>query len=248
MRSGLYGRVRQISFVQAAPQLAPGQVMGLAAGTADSSSVPLTWQADTVGTPPISYRIEYKRAADSTWSLDTTQAGINRTVTGLQAGTAYQFRVRAENAAGAGAYSDVVTATTTSAAAVLVVDSSTRRYNAYSWVSAPGQVGSTTPANLSVAPGAGGTPGVVGEILSLQFSATGGGLGTLLLYIRGNGGASSEPGSFTSKDAIPFTTMVIDGVTYRKADATFQNGYQLAFSGVPDPFAGASLTHGILFT
>lgn len=112
MRSGLYGRVRQISFVQAAPQIAPGQVMGLAAGTAGSSSVPLTWQADTVGTPPVSYRVEYRRAADSTWSLDTTQAGTSRTVTGLQAGTAYQFRVRAENAAGAGAYSDVVSATT----------------------------------------------------------------------------------------------------------------------------------------
>lgn len=112
MRSGLYGRVRQISYVQ---PVAPGQVTGLAAGTPTATSVPLTWPAVTVGTPPISYRIEYKRAADSTWSLDTTQAGISRTVTGLQAGTAYQFRVRAENAAGAGDYSAIVSASTPAA-------------------------------------------------------------------------------------------------------------------------------------
>ena len=112
MRAGLYGRLRQIGFVQAAAPVAPGQVAGLAAGIADSSSVPLTWQADAIGTPPISYRIEYKRAADGTWSLDTTQTGTSRTVTGLQAGTAYQFRVRAENEAGAGVYSAVLSAST----------------------------------------------------------------------------------------------------------------------------------------
>jgi len=130
----------------------------------------------------------------------------------------------------------------------LVVDGSSRRYNAYSWVSSPGQVGSTTPAKLSVVPGAGGTPGALGEILSLQFAAGSGGLGTLMLYVRGNGSTSTTPGSFASKDAVPFTTMVIDGVTYRKADATFQNGYQLAFANVPDPFGGSSLSHSIRFT
>lgn len=242
MRSGLYGLVRQISYT---PPVAPGQVTGLAAGPADSSSVPLTWQAATLGTPTISYRIEYKRAADSSWVFDTTQTGTSRIVTGLLASTAYQFRVRAENAVGEGAYSAIVSATT---AAALVVDGTSRRYNAYSWVSSPGQVGSTTPASLSVVPGAGGTPGVVGEILSLQFASSGGSLGTLLLYVRGEGSTSNSPGSFASRDSVPFTTMVIDGVTYRKADATFQNGYQLAFANVPDPFGGSSLSHSIRFT
>ncbi len=115
MRTGLYGRIGQISYTPPPAVVAPGQVTGLAAGTADTSSVPLNWQADTLGTPPISYRIEFKRSADATWSLDTTQAGTSRTVSGLQAGTAYQFRVRAENTAGAGAYSAVASASTTAA-------------------------------------------------------------------------------------------------------------------------------------
>lgn len=134
------------------------------------------------------------------------------------------------------------------AAAILVVDSTTRRYNAYSWVSAPGQVGSTTPPNLSVIPGASGTPGAVGEILSLQFSSSGGGTGTLSLYVRGNGSGADSPGSFANRDAVPFTTMTLDGVAYQKSAATLANGYQLHFSGVPDPLGGASLSHSIRFT
>lgn len=131
---------------------------------------------------------------------------------------------------------------------VLTVDSATRRYNAYSWVSAPGQVGSTTPANLSVVPGAGSAPGALGEILSLQFAAGSGGLGSLALYVRGNGSTSTTPGSFASRDAVPFTTMTIDGVAYQKANAAFDSGYILRFNNVPDPFGGTSLTHSILFT
>jgi len=237
--------VRQISYVL---PVAPGQVTGLAAGTPTASSVPLSWSAVAIGTPPLSYRIEYKRVADSSWTLDTVQSGTTRVVSGLQANTSYQFRLRAENAAGVGAYSDVVTAATISAAAVLTVDSSTRRYNAYSWVSSPGQVGSTTPVNLSVVPGAGSAAGAVGEILSLQFAAGSGGLGSLALYVRGNGSTSTTPGSFASRDAVPFTTMTIDGVAYQKANAAFDSGYILRFNNVPDPFGGTSLTHSILFT
>lgn len=127
----------------------------------------------------------------------------------------------------------------------VTVDSTTRRYVAYAWVSAPGQVGSTNPANMSVSPGVGSAPGQVGEILSLQWSSN-----TLSLYVRGNGSndATSNPGSFASLAAVPFTTMKIDGVAYNKASGSLRSGYIVDFAGVADPFAGASLTHSIEFT
>lgn len=127
----------------------------------------------------------------------------------------------------------------------VTVDSSTRRYVAYSWVSSPGKVGSTSPLNMSVAPGVGSAAGQVGEILSLQWSVN-----VLQLYVRGNGSddANSNPGSFSSLSQVPFTTMKINGVAYNKANATLRSGYILDFSGVADPFSGASLTHTIEFT
>ena len=72
----------------------------------------------------------------------------------------------------------------------VTVDSASRRYVAYSWVSAPGKVGSTHPLNMSVVPGVGSAAGQVGEILSLQWSVN-----ILQLYVRGNGSTSSTPGS-----------------------------------------------------
>jgi len=125
----------------------------------------------------------------------------------------------------------------------VTVDSSTRRYVAYEWVSAPGKVGSTSPLNMSVSPGVGSGAGQVGEMLSLQWSAN-----TLQLYVRGNGSTSSTPGSFSSLSQVPFTTMKINGVAYNKSAATLVSGYQLEFAGVADPFSGASLTHAIEFT
>lgn len=127
----------------------------------------------------------------------------------------------------------------------VTVDSSTRRYVAYEWVSSPGKVGSTSPLNMSVSPGVGGGAGQVGEILSLQWSVN-----TLSLYVRGNGSsdASANPGSFASLASVPFTTMKIDGVSYNKAGATLRSGYIVDFSGVADPFSGAALTYSIEFT
>jgi len=127
----------------------------------------------------------------------------------------------------------------------VTVDSASRRYVAYSWVSSPGKVGSTSPLNMSVSPGVGSAAGQVGEILSLQWSVN-----VLQLYVRGNGSddANSNPGSFSSLSQVPFTTMKINGVAYNKANATLRSGYILDFSGVADPFSGASLTHTIEFT
>lgn len=87
----------------------PGQVTGLAAGTATGATMPLTWTATATAT---SYLIEYKAAASGTWltgSTVTTNAG---TVSGLTDSTSYNFRVSAINAAGTGTVSATTTAST----------------------------------------------------------------------------------------------------------------------------------------
>lgn len=128
MRTGLYGRLRQISYTPPPPVVAPGQVTGLAAGAPGETSVPLSW-AQPAGTAPLTYRLEFKRTADAAWSVAAAaNTSLSYTVTGLLAGTAYQFRVRAENAVGVGSYSNVVSATTDQATSTAALVASNPSY------------------------------------------------------------------------------------------------------------------------
>ncbi|WP_405811795.1 glycoside hydrolase family 18 protein [Streptomyces sp. NBC_01520] len=86
------------------PVVVPAAPTGLRAGTATSSSVPLSWTASSGATGYHVYR-------NGTKVLDTT--GTSATVTGLAASTAYSFQVTAANAAGESARSAAVGATTT---------------------------------------------------------------------------------------------------------------------------------------
>ncbi|MFD4034535.1 chitinase [Streptomyces sp. NPDC058637] len=86
------------------PVVVPAAPTGLRAGTATSSSVPLSWTASSGATGYHVYR-------NGTKVLDTT--GTSATVTGLAASTAYGFQVTAVNAAGESAKSAAVSATTT---------------------------------------------------------------------------------------------------------------------------------------
>ncbi|MEU5718434.1 glycoside hydrolase family 18 protein [Streptomyces sp. NPDC020403] len=81
----------------------PAAPTGLRAGTATSSSVPLSWTASPGATGYHVYR-------DGAKVLTTT--GTSATVTGLAASTAYSFQVTAVNAAGESARSAAVGVTT----------------------------------------------------------------------------------------------------------------------------------------
>lgn len=88
---------------------APAQVTGLTAGTATAFEQPLSWSASARAA---SYLVEYKTHASSTWLTFETATALASTVAGLAYSTQYDYRVTAYNAAGAGASSDVLTATT----------------------------------------------------------------------------------------------------------------------------------------
>jgi hypothetical protein len=97
---------------------APGQVTGLAVGTATQTSIALTWSVPGGGAPS-SYTVQSRLSGTTTWTTASTSVIATAfTVTGLAAATAYDFEVFAVNAAGTGAASAVHTASTSAPALV----------------------------------------------------------------------------------------------------------------------------------
>src|SRR5204863_4036667 len=83
----------------------------LAAAAASSSQIKLTWTDNS--TNETGFKVE--RSTDGTTYAQVATVGANVTSysdTGLAAGTKYSYRVRATNAAGDSAYSNVTNATT----------------------------------------------------------------------------------------------------------------------------------------
>lgn len=92
---------------------APGQVTGLTAGTATSTTQPLSWTAPASGGAPTGYSMEYRTSAGpGTWTSGGTATGTSGTVSGLASATGYDYRVTATNGTGSGTPSSVVSATT----------------------------------------------------------------------------------------------------------------------------------------
>lgn len=95
------GTAATLSNVSTAAALAaPGPVVSLAAGTATSSTQPLTWSAPSTGGGSITdYLVEYKASSSGTWLTfsDGVTTTTGCTVTGLAASTAYDYRVSAFN-------------------------------------------------------------------------------------------------------------------------------------------------------
>ncbi|HEX2641862.1 MAG TPA: fibronectin type III domain-containing protein [Thermoanaerobaculia bacterium] len=97
------------------PAPKPAAPSGLTATVVSSTEIRLTWTDNA--TNETGFRVERKTAGGS--YTEILQLGANVTtanVTGLTAGTAYTFRVRARNGAGFSAYSNEATATTTGTA------------------------------------------------------------------------------------------------------------------------------------
>lgn len=102
----------------------PNAPSGLTAGTPQQNSVPLSWTApstSSIATSASGYVVQYKASSSSTWIDFTTTTSTSASVTGLTAGTAYDFRVAAYDTTirnvvsnATGPYSSTANATTTS--------------------------------------------------------------------------------------------------------------------------------------
>jgi hypothetical protein len=140
----------------------PGQVTGLTVGATTPSSVALTWQVPATGGAASGYTVNYRvTSVGGGWTAQSA-AGTSLTVSSLAAATQYDFEVIANNAAGSGAASPVVTGTTQAAP-----------------TQAPGQVAGLTASN----------PTVSTVNLSWTAPSTGGAVATYTAQYRNSGGA-----------------------------------------------------------
>jgi hypothetical protein len=98
----------------ALPQVpVPARVSGLAATPTSSSTIQLTWSAQTGTGAATSFTVQYRVTGSTTWT--SSIAGISAsatTVSGLQAATSYDFSVIGVGASGSGPVSATVTAVT----------------------------------------------------------------------------------------------------------------------------------------
>lgn len=102
--------------VVSASSIPPSAVTNVTAGTATSSTQPLTWTAPATGSGPITYTVAY-RLGSSTGSYTTFATGVtgtSTTVTGLNPSTAYDYQITPTNGAGSGAPGLLNDASTTS--------------------------------------------------------------------------------------------------------------------------------------
>ncbi len=95
----------------------PGQVGGLVASAATSTSVMVSWQVPTTGGTVSSYIVQSRPTGTTSWSGSTPITGSTGfQITALQPATSYDIVVVAQNLAGVGSASAILTVMTSSAA------------------------------------------------------------------------------------------------------------------------------------
>ncbi len=91
----------------------PGQPTNVSATTQGTDTIAAAWSAPSSGGTVVSYTLQYRLSGTSVWANSLTGlTSLTRVVTGLTAGTGYDFRVLAVNSGGTGPASATATATT----------------------------------------------------------------------------------------------------------------------------------------
>jgi hypothetical protein len=94
---------------------APGQVMGLANSGLTSSTITVSWQAPSTGGTVTYYVVQYRQTGTTAWASSASVAGATTyQLTSLPTATSYDIIVQAQNAAGAGVASSILTVATSS--------------------------------------------------------------------------------------------------------------------------------------
>jgi hypothetical protein len=99
----------------------PSQVLGLVNAGLTSSTIALSWQAPSSGGAVSSYVVQYRLSGTTPWTGSASVSGTTSyQITALQAGTSYDIVVLAQNAAGAGATSSILTVATSGSSQLTV--------------------------------------------------------------------------------------------------------------------------------
>lgn len=79
----------------------PSQVNALTSASAGPTSILITWQAPTTGTPPYTYTVLYRQSGTAQFTTGPQVSTNSATVQGLAPATSYDFEIVARNATGA---------------------------------------------------------------------------------------------------------------------------------------------------
>ncbi len=134
----------------------PGQVTGVASSAVTSSTIAVSWLAPTAGGTVSSYTVEFRPTGTTAWTTSASLAGtLSYLITGLLPASSYDILVQAQNAAGAGLPSGILTVVT-SAASVSTVPSQVTGLTATATTSSAvqlnwsGQTGTTAATSFAV--------------------------------------------------------------------------------------------------
>jgi hypothetical protein len=93
--------------------LPPGQVSGLVNTVLTSATIAVSWQTPSSGGAVSYYVVQYRVSGTTPWTGSASVSGVTSyQITALQAGTSYDIVVLAQNAAGAGTGSSILTVAT----------------------------------------------------------------------------------------------------------------------------------------
>ena len=183
----------------------PAAPTGLAAGTATETSIPLTWTALADSTVT-GYQVS---VFDSTGTKLAVQPPVTtvprQTITGLTAGTTYQFSVAAKNVAGTGPDSSPrLTKATTPAQDHISITTAKWKSNDFKIVGTGDRVGSTIQLYRVNANGSIGAP-IVGATATVVAAAPPG-IGDWTIRLRGAAAGATNPGRIIAKSSGGATT------------------------------------------
>lgn len=115
--NGPVSSILAVTTTSATTTTTPSQVVSLTATATSSTAIQLTWALPSGGSAVQSYTVQYRITGTSTWTSSVTGVtGLTTAITGLQAGTSYDFTVYGVNGSGSGPVSSTVSATTSTVA------------------------------------------------------------------------------------------------------------------------------------
>jgi hypothetical protein len=95
----------------------PGQAQGLSTSSSTSSTIAVSWQAPSSGGSISSYIVQHRLTGTSSWTSSPAIVGATAyQLTALQSGTSYDIVVQAQNPAGTGPASSILTVATSGSA------------------------------------------------------------------------------------------------------------------------------------
>lgn len=247
----------------------PNAPTGLSVGTVGQNSVPLSWTApstSSIATSADGYSVQYKQSSSSTWIDFSTTTNTSISVTGLTAGTAYDFRVAAYDTTirnvvsdSTGPWSSTVNATTTSS--VPKPEWSTDPFNSGQVSSSyaqdfaratghdSGAYGDIQIVSGSLPPGLSGSPS--GEYYYVNGTPTTAGTYSFTLEAENSGGTAQQQYSiYISQISAPtwndqtLSSTATTGVRYTDSVSVTGTSITWSYSGTLPP--GISFNSGTL--